>query len=166
MNDLQKTQTTRNRPVLNMGKKLILSAAILAGLVFTSCKNDTKTDNTVEPETSEMTQEMAMKNLSFGVRGNCGMCKSTIEKAANSVEGVASANWDVDKKKMDVSFDDTKTNAMAIHQAIAASGYDTEKVAGSKEAYKNLPACCQYDHSMMMHQSGNMHSENHINQSH
>ena len=30
---------------------------------------------------------------------------------------------------------------MAIHKAIAASGYDTEKVAGSEEAYKNLPGC-------------------------
>ena len=38
-----------------------------------------------------------MTDLSFGVRGNCGMCKSTIEKAANRVDGVASANWDVDK---------------------------------------------------------------------
>jgi hypothetical protein len=53
-----------------------------------------------------------------------------------------------------VSFDDTKTTAMAIHNAIAASRYDTEKVAGSEDAYQNLPGCCKYDHEMTMNQSG------------
>jgi copper chaperone CopZ len=113
-----------------------------------------------------MSKDMAMTDLSFGVRGNCGMCKNTIEKAANGVEGVASANWDVDKKKIDVSFDDTKTDAMAIHKAIAASGYDTEKVAGDEEAYDGLPGCCKYDHEMMMNQSGEEKSDDHSNHDH
>lgn len=129
-------------------KKVILSVAVIAAFGFTSCKNEIKKET--ETTTTEMSKEMATKKLSFGVRGNCGMCKSTIEKAVNNVEGVASANWDVDKKKIDVSFDNTKTDAMAIHKAIAASGYDTEKVAGNEEAYKNLPSCCKYDHSMEM----------------
>ncbi len=49
-----------------------------------------------------------------------------------------------------VSFDDTKSDAMAIHKAIAASGYDTEKLSGNEEAYHNLAGCCQYDHEMAM----------------
>ena len=145
-------------------KKVILSLAVIAALGLTSCKNETK--KVEETTTTEVSKEIGMTDLSFGVRGNCGMCKSTIEKAANSVEGVASANWDVDKKKIDVSFDDTKTDAMAIHKAIAASGYDTEKVAGSVEAYDGLPGCCQYDHEMMMNQSGEMKSEDHSNHDH
>ncbi|MBB3125031.1 copper chaperone CopZ [Mesoflavibacter sabulilitoris] len=147
-----------------MSKKVILSVAVIAALGLTSCKNETKKET--ETTTTEMSKDMAMTDLSFGVRGNCGMCKSTIEKAANSVEGVASANWDVDKKKIDVSFDDTKTDAMTIHKAIAASGYDTEKVAGDEEAYKNLPGCCQYDHDMAMNQSGDGESEDHSNHNH
>ncbi|OSY87559.1 heavy metal transporter [Tenacibaculum holothuriorum] len=131
-------------------KNVILSIAIIMAIGLTSCKNETKKET--ESSTTEMAKEIAMTDLSFGVRGNCGMCKNTIEKAATSVDGVASANWDVDKKKIDVSFDDTKTNAMAIHKAIASSGYDTEKVAGNEEAYKNLPGCCQYDHEMAMNQ--------------
>ena len=131
-------------------KKVILSVAVIAALGLTSCKNETKKET--ETTTTEMSKDMAMTDLSFGVRGNCGMCKNTIEKAANGVEGVASANWDVDKKKIDVSFDDTKTDAMAIHKAIANSGYDTDKVAGSEEAYKGLPGCCKYDHEMAMNQ--------------
>ena len=145
-------------------KKVILSVAVIIAMGLTSCKNETK--KVEETTTTEVSKEIAMTDLSFGVRGNCGMCKSTIEKAANSVEGVASANWDVDKKKIDVSFDDTKTDAMTIHKAIAASGYDTEKVAGSEEAYKDLPGCCQYDHEMMMNQSGEMKSDDHSNHDH
>ncbi|MEZ4796191.1 MAG: heavy-metal-associated domain-containing protein [Flavobacteriaceae bacterium] len=145
-------------------KKVILSIAVIVAMGLTSCKNETK--KVEETTTTEVSKEIAMTDLSFGVRGNCGMCKTTIEKAANSVEGVASANWDVDKKKIDVSFDDTKTDAMAIHNAIAASGYDTEKVAGNEEAYKNLPGCCQYDHEMMMNQSGEMKSDVHSNHDH
>lgn len=97
--------------------------------------------------------KMNMTNLSFGVRGNCTMCKTTIEKAANGVEGVAKAIWNVDKKKIDVSFDEAKTDAMAIHKAIALSGYDTEKVAGNEQAYNKLPECCKYDHEMVINQS-------------
>ena len=150
MNFSKKNHEHKNKNVIDVSKKVILSVAVIAALGLTSCKNETKKET--ETTTTEMSKDMAMTDLSFGVRGNCGMCKSTIEKAANSVEGVASANWDVDKKKIDVSFDDTKTDAMAIHKAIAASGYDTEKVAGSEDAYKNLPGCCQYDHEMKMNQ--------------
>lgn len=86
----------------------------------------------------------------FGVRGNCGMCKSTIEKAANSIDGVSSAVWDKENKKIDVSFDATKTSLDKIHNAIAASGYDTDKVKADGKAYNNLAGCCQYDKEMKM----------------
>ena len=145
-------------------KKVILSVAVIAALGLTSCKNETKKET--ETTSTEMSEDMAMTDLSFGVRGNCEMCKNTIEKAANSVEGVASANWDVDKKKIDVSFDDTKTDAMAIHKAIAASGYDTEKVDGNEDAYDGLPGCCKYDHEMMMNQSGETKSDDHSKHDH
>ena len=139
-------------------KKVILSIAVIAAISLSSCKNEAKQET--EAITTEVSEQMAMTDLSFGVRGNCGMCKNTIEKAANNVEGVANANWDVDKKKIDVSFDDAKTDEMAIHNAIAASGYDTEKVAGSEEAYKGLPGCCKYDHEMAMNQSGDLKEDN------
>ena len=145
-------------------KKVILSVALIAGIGVTSCKNETKT--ATAPTTTEVSEEMAITDISFGVRGNCGMCKITIEKAANGVEGVANATWDVDKKKIDVSFDDAKTDAMAIHMAIAASGYDTEKVAGSEEAYKELPGCCQYDHEMAMNQTGEIKDDDHSTNEH
>ena len=131
-------------------KKVILSMVVIIAIVFTSCKNEAKKES--NSATTTMSKEMAMKDISFGVRGNCGMCKRTIEKAANSVEGIANANWDKDKKLIRVSFDEGKTDVMSIHKAIAASGYDTEKVNGDLDAYEGLPGCCKYDHSMEMNQ--------------
>ena len=132
-------------------KKVILSMAVIVVLVFTSCKNEAKKE--IKTTTTEVSAAVVKTNLTFGVRGNCGMCKKTIEDAANSVEGVVSAIWDVDKKKIDISYDDSKIDAVAIHTAIAASGYDTEQVAGNEEAYDGLPGCCKYDHAMVMNGS-------------
>ena len=125
--------------------------AVIAALAFTRCKNEAKKE--IKTTTTEVSVASVKTNLTFGVRGNCGMCKMTIEKAANSVEGVASAIWDVDQKKIDISFGDGKIDAVAIHKAIAASGYDTEQVAGNDEAYDGLPGCCKYDHAMVMNVS-------------
>jgi copper chaperone CopZ len=131
-------------------KRVILSVTAIVSIGLTSCKNETKQESV--SATTEISKEIAISDISFGVRGNCGMCKTTIENAANSVEGVSNAVWDVEKKKIDVSFDDTKTAAIEIHNAIAGSGYDTDKVAGNEAAYKNLPGCCKYDHDMKMNQ--------------
>jgi copper chaperone CopZ len=128
----------------------ILSMTLVL-LMSTSCRSEVKKDNQSSLQTEDV-NEIALVNINFGVRGNCGMCKKTIEKAVNTLEGVTNAVWVVDKKKINVSFDDTKTNEMAIHHAIAASGYDTEKVAANLEAYNSLPGCCQYDHNMVMNQ--------------
>lgn len=134
-------------------KNVILSLSLITLIGFTSCKSETKSTSDLVINIVEVAQAETI-DLNFGVRGNCGMCKRTIEKAANTVDGVKSADWDRNKKNITVSFDDTKTNAMAIHKAIAASGYDTEKVVGDLTAYEGLPGCCKYDHEMEMNQSG------------
>ena len=87
----------------------------------------------------------AAQTAQFQVWGNCGMCKKTIEKAAKSVDGVASADWNVDTHQFNVSFDPAKTSTEKVHQAIAAAGYDTDLVKGNDEAYSKLHGCCQYE---------------------
>ena len=89
---------------------------------FTSCSNKSKNQTST---LSEISKEITPKEISFGVRGNCGMCKTTIEKAATNLDGVSSASWNVDQKTIVVSFDSSSMNEMSIHDAIAASGYDT-----------------------------------------
>ncbi|MEQ3498366.1 heavy-metal-associated domain-containing protein [Tenacibaculum sp. SSH1-16] len=142
-------------------KKVILGVAMLATIGLVSCKNEAKNEaETKEAQTEQTTtQEVAMTTTTFGVRGNCGMCKNTIEKAVNGIDGVASADWDKVRKQVNVSFDGSKTNVDAIHNAIAASGYDTDKVAGNEEAYGNLPGCCQYDHGMEMSLKGEVKAD-------
>lgn len=130
-------------------KKIILSTIFLLAISLTSCNTSSKNNTST---TKEISKDIAIKQISFGVRGNCGMCKSTIEKAANSLDGVSSATWNIDQKTILVSYDSLNINELSIHNAISASGYDTEKVLGNLEAYNNLPGCCQYDHEMEMNQ--------------
>lgn len=133
-------------------KKVILSIAIITAVVLTGCKNEAKKE--VEKTVEATIASVVTKEVTFGVRGNCGMCKETIEKAVKEVAGVTEANWDKVKKEIKVSFEESKTDVNAIHNAVAASGYDTDKVAGSEEAYGNLPMCCKYDQEMKMSLTG------------
>ncbi|MBI2966399.1 MAG: heavy-metal-associated domain-containing protein [Bacteroidetes bacterium] len=80
----------------------------------------------------------------FRVYGNCGMCKSRIEKSL-TVDGVGSANWNSDTKMIEVRYDAAKISQDKIHSLIASAGYDTDLVKAKDEAYNNLPMCCQYE---------------------
>ena len=77
------------------------------------------------------------------------MCKTTIQKAALSVDGVEEASWDTKTKILDIK---TKSNidsiTIKLHEAVAKSGYDTELISANDEDYNNLPGCCQYNREM------------------
>jgi mercuric ion binding protein len=92
-----------------------------------------------------MTLFAQYKTEKFEVSGNCGMCKSRIEKASKSLEGVVTANWDIKSKIAEVKFDSTKTDINKIQMAIAKAGHDTEHFKATDEAYDKLPACCKYE---------------------
>ena len=85
------------------------------------------------------------KKETFKVAGNCGMCETRIEKAATSVDGVLSADWDKETKMIDVKFDSDKVDTHKVHMAIAKVGHDTKMHKASDEVYDNLPGCCKYD---------------------
>lgn len=79
------------------------------------------------------------------VSGNCGMCKSIIEKTAESIDGVKYARWDSGTSLMKVKFLTKKTDLNKIQKAIANIGYDTELYRANDESYNNLHYCCKYD---------------------
>ncbi len=116
-------------------------------LVTVEFKDTRNSDEGIKQALEKLGYEVTLPNQahSFNVKGNCGMCKTKIEKAANSVEGVSVANWDVNTKVIIVSFDESKTNLDAIHNAIAKVGYDTDKIKANDEVYSNLHGCCKYD---------------------
>lgn len=87
---------------------------------------------------------LLIQPATFGVSGNCEMCKDRIEKAAISVKGVATAVWDVKSKKINIEYDDKLTNLNVIQKSIAMIGHDTEKVKADVKTFDALPDCCKY----------------------
>jgi copper chaperone CopZ len=89
-------------------------------------------------------EENLNKTDTVKIYGNCGMCKKTIEKAANS-DGVAKVDWNKETKMATISYDSKKTNPDEILKRIAYAGYDSDKFTAPDKAYNNLHGCCQYD---------------------
>ncbi|MCO5285035.1 MAG: copper chaperone [Chitinophagaceae bacterium] len=78
------------------------------------------------------------------VNGNCGMCKSAIEKSAKEA-GASYASWDKKTKVLNLKFDPATTSQEQIEKKVAARGYDTQNFKATDEAYEKLSACCHYD---------------------
>ena len=56
-------------------KNYFLCLLFTVAISFISCNKEIKKDTTTP---TEISNELAELEISFGVRGNCGMCKSTI----------------------------------------------------------------------------------------
>ena len=78
------------------------------------------------------------------IYGNCGMCKSKIEKAG-SLKNIAQVSWDKETKMATLSYDASKTNQEEILKRIALAGYDSDVFLAPDKAYSSLDDCCQYD---------------------
>ena len=78
------------------------------------------------------------------VRGNCNMCKMSIEKAALKTKGVKYANWKAESQQLTLIYNTKKTNPKSVAKNIAAVGHDADSVVATEEAYNTLPACCLY----------------------
>lgn len=109
-----------------------LSGAILFSFILYACSEKDFDSNVTENS-----------KVTFKIKGNCDMCKETIENSLK-VEGVKNAEWDVDSKIITVAFDSTKISLDQMEKNVAAVGYDNEKYKGDNNAYIDLPDCCQY----------------------
>ncbi len=79
------------------------------------------------------------------VYGNCSMCKTRIEAASGTLDGVKTATWDADSKMLHLEYDPDKVSVMEREKAIAAVGHDTEHQRAPDDVYEKLPGCCLYD---------------------
>ena len=89
------------------------------------------------------------QRTNFKVLGNCGMCKNRIETALDR-SGIKFAEWNVETKNLEVVYNNHKLSEEEVHQIVAATGHDTEKVKAKDDVYGKLPFCCLYrdhDHS-------------------
>ena len=84
------------------------------------------------------------KTETVKIYGNCGMCKTKIEKAGN-LKNIAKVDWNEDTKIATLTYDESKTNQDEILKRIALVGYDSDKFLAPAGIYSKLPGCCQYD---------------------
>jgi copper chaperone CopZ len=89
-------------------------------------------------------QAQDTKTATYKVYGNCGMCKKTIEKAANKSKD-AKSTWNRETKILTLTYNTKKTTPDAVLKRIAEAGYDNEKFIAPETAYNNLHECCKYE---------------------
>lgn len=108
-------------------KSIILLASVVL-LSTTSCQSQIKN----------------AKTETVKVYGNCGMCETTIEKAANKKK-ISKADWNEDTKMAKITYDSKKTTLDAVLKNIALAGYDNQSFLAPDAAYNKLHGCCKYD---------------------
>jgi periplasmic mercuric ion binding protein len=113
--------------------------AMIFGITTTMAQSDTGTS--------------PVKTETFKVWGNCGMCKTRIEKAVKE-DGATSADWDVKTKMLTVIFDHSKLSVDGLSKKLATVGHDTEKYRSEDKTYDALPACCKYERPVKKQASG------------
>ena len=124
-------------------KGIIFGACIMR---FVGCKENVVVK--YAPKKSEVSNIIGA-DYSIGVKGNCGMCKYTIEQAVKDLEFVVEAEWGIQSKILDISFKNSEDfNLDLINKAITDSGYETMITTADQSAYDALPGCCKYDRSM------------------
>jgi Cu(I)/Ag(I) efflux system membrane fusion protein len=84
-----------------------------------------------------------VREASFPVTGNCGQCRTRIEKAVK-IEGVKYAKWDKKKQMLSVAFLSPPLSADSLERRVAAAGHDTGKYRAPDSVYEALPGCCLY----------------------
>ncbi len=89
------------------------------------------------------------------VDGVCLMCKERIEKASFKTKGVKSAVWNVKTHKLDLIYDERKTDLATIQANIAAVGHDTQDLIATDEAYNSIHPCCKYRDGEIKKDHGN-----------
>lgn len=85
-----------------------------------------------------------IKTDTVKVYGECGMCKSRIQKTLK-IDGIANAVWNTETKMLVVEYDASKITNDDIQKKIAAVGHDTEKYSADDKVYEKLPGCCHYE---------------------
>ncbi|MCX6236150.1 MAG: heavy-metal-associated domain-containing protein [Bacteroidia bacterium] len=94
-------------------------------------------------QSQDLSKTTSIKTETLKVSGNCGMCKSRIEKAAK-LDGVSKAEWNSTDKTLAVTYDPAKTNIDQIGKKLASVGHDNEKAKADDKIYNALPGCCKY----------------------
>ena len=152
-----KKQVEKNLNMFGLSNYQGLWVSFIKGLIFgaiimwfVSCKEQVVVKKAPTTETKATSEFQS--DYSIGVKGNCGMCKSTIEKAVKGLDFVENAEWGIKTKILDVEFiDSVNFDLEALNSAINQSGYETMNTTADQTAYDALPMCCKYDRNMVVY---------------
>ena len=152
-----KNQIEKNLNMFGLSTYQGFRISFIKGLIFgaiimwvVGCKEQVvikKAPSTI----SEVSTEM-QSDYSIGVKGNCGMCKTTIEKAVKELDFVLEAEWGIQSKILDVKFNNPSNfDINELNTAITESGYETMNTTANQASYDALPMCCKYDRNMQVY---------------
>jgi len=66
-----------------------------------------------------------MEQLSFDVEGmSCAGCEGNVSEALDDLQGVKSVNADHEEGSVSVTYEEKKTDAAAMNDAIETAGYE------------------------------------------
>ena len=103
---------------------------------------------------SAQSQIKNAKTSTLKVYGNCGMCKTTIEKAG-SKKKLYKTDWNEETKMATITYDSKKSSADEVMKSIALSGYDNVNYLAPDNVYSKLHGCCKYDRESKTAVAGN-----------
>jgi hypothetical protein len=93
--------------------------------------------------TVAIAQDSEVAETKLKVFGNCGMCKTRIEKALK-IKEVKYAKWDKKSKVLSLAYYSSAITLDSLQHRLAAVGHDTEKFKAPDAVYNDLPGCCLY----------------------
>ena len=93
---------------------LFIAVALLTG---SSLMQPSFAKSPLQTQNNSQSVTLDMQNMT------CAMCKITIRKALEGVEGVQAVKVDSDSKTASVTFDPQKTNSDALIKATTHAGY-------------------------------------------
>ncbi|MEC1742810.1 copper chaperone CopZ [Schinkia azotoformans] len=68
-----------------------------------------------------------MEKVLLNVEGmSCGHCKQTIEGALGEIDGVCHATVDLKEKTVEINYDSSKVELIALKEVIEDQGYDVK----------------------------------------
>jgi periplasmic mercuric ion binding protein len=98
--------------------KTLLAMSLLTALLFLQTVHaETSVPAQAQNQNTNQSVTLELQNMT------CAMCKFTIKKALQGVDGVDDANVDYDTKTAKVIFNALKTNADALIKASTDAGY-------------------------------------------
>lgn len=105
--------------------KLIILFLFIAFISLSGCNTSTSS-STNESKTTD-TAALSVAKVEFHVKGmHCTGCENTIKASVNELQGIDSITASFKENTAIVTYDSTKTNAIAIVSAIEDAGYKVD----------------------------------------